>query len=276
MPYPHPEPHRDDDPVAQFQALWETVRLLRRACPWDREQTHASLAPLLIEEAYETVEAIRHGDTAELARELGDLLLHVLMHSAIAEEAGEFQLQTVIAQERLKLIHRHPHVFGSAAADTAQAVKQRWEQLKLNEGRSSLLEGIPRSLPALLRAQRLQERAASVGFDWSRREEVWRKVEEEFRELRTALDTGSPTHIAAELGDLLFALVNAARFEHLNAEECLQTANDKFVRRFQYIEQRASAPLAELSLAEMDSLWEEAKAQEEAPSEPGAQTAEHE
>lgn len=262
MAHPVPEPHQADDPIAQFQALWELVRLLRRACPWDREQTHTSLAPLLIEEAYETVEAIRRSDTAELARELGDLLLHVLMHSAIAEEAEEFRLDTLIEQERLKLVHRHPHIFGSATADTAQVVKQRWEQLKLGEGRHSLMEGIPSSLPALLRAQRLQERAASVGFDWSNREEVWRKVEEEFHELRTALDTGPPAQVAAELGDLLFALVNAARFEHLNAEECLQAANDKFVRRFQYIEQRAPGPLSELSLAEMDSLWEEAKTQE--------------
>ncbi len=270
MPHPIPQPTDPTDPTEQFRVLWEIVRLLRRECPWDREQTHASIAPLLIEEAYETVEAIRANDMQELARELGDLLLHVLMHSAIAEEQGEFQLSAVIAHESQKLVHRHPHVFGSAPADDAQQVKQRWEQLKLREGRASLVEGIPSSLPALLRAQRLQERAASVGFDWSTKQEVWQKVEEELAELRTALHTGEPSRIAEELGDVLFALVNAARFERLNAEECLQAANDKFVRRFQYIEQRAreqQADLQELSLQQMDALWEEAK-QREAGTEP--------
>ncbi|MEN3027547.1 MAG: nucleoside triphosphate pyrophosphohydrolase [Chlorobiota bacterium] len=265
MPHPIPQPAQPNDPVEQFRALWEIVRLLRRECPWDREQTHASIAPLLIEEAYETVEAIRAQDWQELARELGDLLLHVLMHSAIAEESNEFHLSAVIAQESQKLIHRHPHVFAHASAENAQQVKQRWEQLKLGEGRRSLLEGIPKSLPALLRAQRLQERAASVGFDWNTKEEVWQKVAEEFAELRTALQSGDPDRIASELGDVLFALVNAARFERLNAEECLQSANDRFTRRFQYIEQAASAqnrPLEALSLAEMDELWNQAKQQE--------------
>jgi len=214
------------------------------------------------------VEAIRRGDTAELARELGDLLLHVLMHSAIAEESGKFRLSTVIAHESAKLVHRHPHVFGSTPAEDAQQVKQRWEQLKLREGRNSLLEGIPPSLPALLRAQRLQERAASVGFDWSSPEEVWHKVAEELHELRSALDSRDSSRIAAEFGDLLFALVNAARLAGLNAEECLQAANDKFIRRFQYIERHAPAPLSELSLKEMDALWEEAKCQEESASHP--------
>lgn len=268
MAHPVPQPHNADDPIEQFRILWEIVRLLRRECPWDREQTHASIAPLLIEEAYETVEAIHRSDPNELSRELGDLLLHVLMHSVIAEEQGEFQLSTVIAQECAKLVHRHPHVFGSASAESAQQVKQRWEQLKLREGRESVLDGIPRSLPALLRAQRLQERAASVGFDWNAKEEVWKKVEEEWEELRAALARGERSRIAEELGDLLFALVNAARFEQLNAEECLQRANDKFLRRFQYIEQHAQAhnlPLQQLSLHQMDALWEEAKREEENP-----------
>lgn len=267
MPHPIPQPLDPDDPVEQFRSLWEIVRLLRRECPWDREQTHASIAPLLIEEAYETVESIRHNAPAELCRELGDLLLHVLMHSVIAEEQGEFRLSSVIEQERTKLVHRHPHVFGSGSADSAHEVKQRWEQLKLHEGRQSLLEGIPKSLPALLRAQRLQERAASVGFDWQQREEVWTKLQEEFAELQSALHSGNRRRIAEELGDLLFTLVNAARFEHLSAEECLQAANDKFTRRFQYLEHRAREqhiPLQEMTLQQMDSLWEEAKQREAA------------
>lgn len=265
MPHPIPQPHNPDDPVEQFRALWDIVRLLRQECPWDREQTHASIAPLLIEEAYEAVESIRNGDPQELCRELGDLLLHVLMHSVIAEEQGEFRLSTVIEQERAKLIRRHPHVFGSSSATSAREVKQRWEQLKLDEGRQSVLEGIPKSLPALLRAQRLQERAASVGFDWQQREGVWEKLQEEFAELQTALRSGDRSRIAEELGDMLFALVNAARFEHLSAEECLQAANDKFTHRFQYIEHRAqeqNTPLQALSLEQMDSLWEEAKQRE--------------
>ncbi len=265
MPQPIPHPANPDDPVEQFRALVEIVRILRRECPWDREQTHASIAPLLIEEAYETVESIRNGDSDGLCRELGDLLLHVLMHSVIAEEHGEFHLQTVIEHERSKLIHRHPHVFGSSSAQSAREVKNRWEQLKLREGRQSLLEGIPKSLPALLRAQRLQERAASVGFDWEQPQGAWQKLQEEFAELQNALRSGDRRRIAEELGDLLFAIVNAARFEQLSAEECLQMANDKFTRRFRYIEQRAqqqSIPLHELSLQQMDALWEEAKQQE--------------
>ncbi|MCS6965720.1 MAG: nucleoside triphosphate pyrophosphohydrolase [Candidatus Kapabacteria bacterium] len=265
MPHPAPQPRDSEDPAAQFQALWEIVRLLRRECPWDREQTHASIAPLLIEEAYESVESIRNGATDELARELGDLLLHVLMHCVIAEEEGEFRLSEVIAQESAKLVRRHPHVFGSVEANSAHQVKQRWEQLKLHEGRQSLLDGVPKSLPALLRAQRLQERAAAVGFDWTSQQDVWHKVEEELAELRAAVHSGSSSHIAEELGDILFALVNLARLVQLSAEECLQAANDKFVRRFQYMEQHArtqNTPLQTLSLTEMDVLWEQAKQRE--------------
>jgi MazG family protein len=266
-PHPVPQPTAPEDPIEQFRVLWEVVRLLRRECPWDREQTHHSIAPLLIEEAYETVEAIRSGTPHALAQELGDLLLHVLMHSAIAEEHGEFRLSELIAAETAKLVHRHPHVFGEATADSAREVKQRWEELKLREGRQSVLEGIPAALPALLRAQRLQERASSVGLDWTEKHAVWSKVEEELAELRAALHSGIPERVAEEFGDVLFALVNVARFEGLNAEECLQRANEKFTQRFRYLEQRAAQQnlrLSEFPMEELDRLWEEAKRQESA------------
>ncbi|MCS6999620.1 MAG: nucleoside triphosphate pyrophosphohydrolase [Candidatus Kapabacteria bacterium] len=261
MPHPVPTPENPAAVEDQFLALVEIVRLLRRECPWDREQTHESISHLLIEESYETLDAIAQGDDVEFKKELGDLLLHVLMHSVIAEQRGAFTLREVIEQVAAKLVRRHPHVFGTVEATQPEQVMQNWERLKMEEGRESILSGVPKHLPALLRAQRMQEKAAHVGFDWQTANDVWQKVEEELAEFKHALDTGSPS-AHAEFGDLLFALVNAARHVGIIAETALQQANDKFQRRFTYIEQQArlrGQSLESFTLEQMDAWWNEAK-----------------
>lgn len=245
-----------------FDKFIEIVRRLRKECPWDREQTHESLRHLLIEEAYETVEAIEQKNIDELREELGDLLLHVVMHSVIAEEAREFSLTEVISEITRKLIHRHPHVFADVHVNSQVEVKENWERLKLTEGRNSIIEGLPKSMPALLRAQRLQERASNLGFDWEHAEDVWRKVEEELREMQDAVSSGDVRRVEDEYGDLLFALVNYARFVNVNPENALRTTIEKFSRRFQYIEEKLreqGKSIHASSLKEMDALWEEAK-----------------
>lgn len=245
-----------------FVAFDELVRILRAECPWDRKQTHASISHLLIEESYETLEAIEKGDDEEFSKELGDLLLHVVMHSVMAEERGAFSLRTVIEKVFAKLVHRHPHVFGDTAVSGEDEVLQNWEALKMKEGRTSTLEGVPKHLPALLRAQRIQEKAANVGFDWDKKEDVWAKVEEEFTELRVEIAANNPEKSKEEFGDFMFALVNAARFEKFIAEDAVQATNQKFTKRFQYIEQKASEQgrrMNDMTLAEMDEIWNEAK-----------------
>lgn len=248
--------------LEQFGAFVELVRILRSDCPWDRKQTHESISHLLVEEVYETIEAIKAGNDREFSKELGDLLLHIVMHGVLAEERGAFSLGEIISQEFDKLVRRHPHVFGSADAADAEQVKKNWEDIKMTEGRTSVLEGVPASLPALLRAQRMQEKAANVGFDWDRKDEVWDKVEEELHELQQELRDGRRTEAFEEFGDLLFALINAARFEHIVAEEALQFTNNKFARRFRFIEEQAAAQnrsLRDMTLGEMDELWNRAK-----------------
>ncbi len=245
-----------------FIRFLEITKRLRRECPWDREQTHESIRASLIEEAYEVVEAIDTGNLDELKKELGDLLLHVVFHSNIAEEKGEFTLDEVIASITEKLIFRHPHIFGTARAETADEVKRNWEKLKLEEGRESLLEGVPRELPALLRAHRLQDKASKAGFDWKKREDVWKKVEEEVNELHRAIDTAGQEEVEMEFGDLIFALVNYARFLKVNPENALRRTVEKFISRFQYIERRlkeSGREIGSATLGEMDELWEEAK-----------------
>lgn len=248
-----------------FTAFYELVIILRKECPWDRKQTHESISHLLVEEAYETLEAIAQGDDKEFSKELGDLLLHVVMHGVMAEQRGAFTMQDVIQRVFEKLVHRHPHVFGESKADNEQEVKQRWEEMKMKEGRSSVLEGVPASMPALLRAQRIQEKAAGVGFDWSDKIEMWKKVEEELAELQEAMTERDTTKIKEEFGDVFFALVNAARFEGIVAEESVQLTNSKFTRRFAYIEQKAAEHgknLRDMTLGEMDDWWNEAKKME--------------
>lgn len=246
----------------EFEQFVEIVRRLRRECPWDREQTHASIRHSLIEETYEVVEAIDADNLEELKKELGDLLLHVVFHATIAEQGKEFTLAGVIQTVSDKLIRRHPHVFGDTKAETAHEVKKNWEKLKLQEGRTSVIEGVPKELPALLRAHRLQDKASKVGFDWEHKEDAWRKVEEEVRELHSAIEQNDAKQTEAEFGDLLFALVNYSRFIGVNPENALRQTAQKFITRFQYIEQKLKEQGKDIhssTLTEMDGLWEEAK-----------------
>ncbi|MCH8960873.1 MAG: nucleoside triphosphate pyrophosphohydrolase [Bacteroidetes bacterium] len=259
------EPADRLEAYADFVAI---VKQLRRDCPWDREQTHDSVKHLLIEEAYETVEAIDEQDWDELKKELGDLLLHVVFHSVIAEQDGRFTLQDVIEAETEKLVRRHPHVFGDVTVGGVDEVLANWEQIKMKEEqKKSALEGVPGRLPALLRAFRVQEKAAGVGFDFPERDGAWEKVEEEIREYQTLAESGaSAQEKEAEFGDLLFALVNYARFTGVNPENALRRTNEKFGRRFRHIERRLAEQgqsMADVDLAEMDRYWDEAKRWEE-------------
>jgi len=259
-------------PRKEFEAFVRVVRRLRRDCPWDRKQTHKSLRHALIEETYEVVETLDAGNVDELANELGDLLLHVVLQATIAEQAREFSLRDVMARESAKLIRRHPHVFGTVRVRSADDVKQNWERLKMKEGRTSVLEGVPRSMPALNRALRVQQRAARVGFDWENEEQVWHKVREELEEVREALQGGKQIRREEEFGDLLFALVNYARFLHINPENALRGTVDTFTKRFQYIERQLAKrgkTAHDSTLEEMDALWNEAKRRKRLPSPAG-------
>ncbi|NNE71207.1 MAG: nucleoside triphosphate pyrophosphohydrolase [Rhodothermales bacterium] len=251
---------------ADFVAI---IRQLRRDCPWDREQTHESVKHLLIEEAYETVEAIDREDWTELRKELGDLLLHVVFHSVMAEQDGRFTMKDVIDDETQKLVVRHPHVFGDTQVDGVGQVLTNWEEIKMKEkGRKSALDGVPAQLPALLRAHRMQEKAAGVGFDFPEASGAWDKVVEEVGEFGALAESeATPERLEDELGDVFFALVNYARFQGLNAENALRRTNDKFRRRFQHIEARLreqGRTPKDASLQEMDVYWDEAKAEERA------------
>ncbi len=243
-----------------FDRLVKIMGRLRKECPWDKEQTPQTLRQYILEEAYETVEMIDAENWPELRKELGDLLLQIVFQAEIAQENDHFTLAEVIANINKKLIDRHPHVFGDTTADTAAAVKDNWEQIKLkSENRKSVLEGVPKTLNALLRAQRLQDKASQVGFDWDDAGAVLDKVQEEVQELK---ESRSAQEIEAEMGDVLFSLVNLCRFYKISAEDALRKTTDKFITRFQYIEQKLaenSRPLREASLEEMEALWQEAK-----------------
>ncbi len=246
----------------EFIKFVEITKRLRNECPWDKEQTHASIRHSLIEEAYEVVESIDHNNLDELKKELGDLLLHVVFHANIAEETNEFTLKEVIDGITEKLIRRHPHIFSDTKVSGTHEVKQNWEKLKMQEGRESLMDGVPKHLPALLRAHRLTDKASKVGFDWEKKEDAWKKVDEEIEELHHVLDAGKPEQVEEEFGDLLFALVNYSRFIEVNPENALRRTIDKFITRFQYIERRLkelNKDIHSSSLEEMDGLWEEAK-----------------
>jgi tetrapyrrole methylase family protein/MazG family protein len=262
----------------RFAELVSVMERLRgkNGCPWDREQTRESLKPFLLEESYEVLEAIDEEEPEILKEELGDLLFQILFHSEIAKERGEFEIEDVLSYTIEKMTRRHPHVFGAASSEvrkgrrlTSKDVLARWEELKQKEKRSqkrkSVLDGVPKPLPALMRAYQLQTRASRVGFDWKELRPVWNKVREELKELEHAVETGQGRPIRHEIGDLFFALVNLARFLRLDPEETLRKANQRFVDRFHYIEKKAwksRKPLTEMTLAEMDRLWEEAKAAE--------------
>ncbi|RKY64497.1 MAG: nucleoside triphosphate pyrophosphohydrolase [Candidatus Latescibacterota bacterium] len=249
--------------MEEFGRLVEVVARLRRECPWDRKQTHESIRPYLIEEAYEVAEAIGSGDDGELKEELGDLLLQVVFHARMAEERGAFSVGDVVKGLVEKLVRRHPHVFGEVEVEDAEEVLERWEEIKKKEGRESLLDGVPRSLPALLRARRVQEKASKVGFDWERAEGALGKLGEELGELEDAMRSGDRVRAEEELGDLLFSVVNLSRFLGLDPEWALHKAIDKFVARFKKVEEelaeRGKDP-REATLEEMDRIWDETKA----------------
>ena len=255
----------------KFEQLMKTVTRLREpdGCPWDREQTHASLLPFFLEETYEVMESVDEEDWATLKEELGDVLLHVVMQARIAEEDRRFSIDDSLDRINEKLIRRHPHVFGDAQADASFHAKQNWEAAKHKEkGRASRLDGVPVSLPGLVRAQRLQEKASYVGFDWDEIKQVWGKVHEEISELKEAESNGSKPHIEEEIGDVLFAIVNLSRTLKISAEDALRKTNVKFIRRFKFVEQelkKKDIPIEKASLAEMDAIWEQAKQKERLP-----------
>ncbi len=254
--------------LAAFDRLLTIMDELRAQCPWDKKQTTESLRHLTIEETFELSDAILQGDAEEIKKEVGDLLLHLVFYAKIGSEQGSYDIRTVIDSLCEKLIRRHPHIYGDTVAQDEEAVKQNWEKIKLTEkGNVSVLGGVPKSLPALIKAMRIQEKARGVGFDWEEPEQVWDKVKEEMGEFEAEFQVGAGSKIdqekaAAEFGDLLFSLINYARFIYINPEEALERTNIKFISRFQYLEQAAKAAgknLSEMSLAEMDVYWEEAK-----------------
>lgn len=252
-------------PSSKFEDLVELISILRKECPWDKKQTHHSIKENLIEEAYEAVEAIEEEKKDELSKELGDLLLHVLFHSKIASETGSFTIEDVVYRISEKLIRRHPHIFSETIAEDDQTVAENWESIKLEEGRNSILDGIPSHLPGLIKAQRMQEKAANVGFDWAEWKLAWEKLNEEIDEWREAVGRQSDEEMADEFGDLLFSLVNVGRLLNMNAENSMRLANRKFESRFRYIEQKLkdkNRTISESNLEEMDRYWNEAKEEE--------------
>lgn len=249
--------------------LVEVMKILRakNGCPWDREQDHESLKPYLVEETYEVIDAIDKGDDMHLKEELGDLLLQIVFHAQIAAEEGRFTIDDVAASIVEKLKRRHPHVFGNVRADTPEEVLVNWEQIKKDEGKESVMDGVPKSLPALLKARRVQEKARRVGFDWKDAEGAVHKVSEETAELENAILEGRADRAKEEFGDVLFSLVNVSRFLGIDAEGSLRSTIDKFIARFRFIEQevtrRGSKAMEEYSLEELDGLWERAKREQE-------------
>jgi nucleoside triphosphate diphosphatase len=254
---------------SKFKELVDIVRKLRVECPWDREQTNDSIKAATIEEAYEVVESIDNKDYDELKKELGDLLLHVIFHSVIAEEENNFKLEEVINSIKEKLIRRHPHVFSDVVVEDAEHVKRNWESIKLTEGRESVLDGVPEIMPALQRAYRLQEKASKVGFDWNNKEDIWNKVIEEIEEMKKEVKSQKSKvknevseELENEIGDVFFALVNYARFLKINPENALRKTNSKFIKRFNHIEKRLKEngkKINESNLEEMDGYWNESK-----------------
>ena len=254
-------------PAAAFERLLTIMDTLREQCPWDKKQTFETLRHLTIEETYELADAILDGDKQEVKKELGDLMLHLVFYARIASETNDFTIIDVLNSICDKLIHRHPHIYSNVKVNNEQDVKRNWEQLKLKEGNKSVLEGVPVSLPALIKASRIQEKARGVGFDWEEKTQVWDKVEEEMREFRDEFNAADNTMIdkekaEAEFGDLLFSLINYARFININPEDALEKTNKKFIKRFQYLESKAKElgkNLKDMTLAEMDLFWNEAK-----------------
>ena len=245
-----------------FERLLIVMDELREQCPWDKKQTMESLRHLTIEEVYELGDAILDKDLDEVKKELGDVLLHIVFYSRIASETNDFEIADVCHSICDKLIERHPHIYGDVKVDNEEDVKRNWEQIKLKEGKKSVLEGVPRSLPAMVKANRIQDKVAGVGFDWEKPEQVFEKIEEELAELRSEIAIGDKNAIESGFGDVLFSMINYARFLKVNPENALERTNKKFIKRFQYLESKAkelNKSLKDMTLSEMDVFWEEAK-----------------
>ena len=246
--------------LAAFERLLTIMDELREKCPWDRKQTFESLRNLTIEETYELADAILDKDIKGIKEELGDLMLHMVFYAKIAEEKKAFNIADAMNEVCEKLINRHPHIYGDVVADDEETVKKNWEQLKLQEGKKSVLGGVPKSLPAMVKAYRMQEKTAQVGFEWDNAEQVWEKVEEEIAEFKeTLVNQESQARREEEFGDILFSMINYARFQNIDPETALERINQKFKKRFEYIEANAPKSMEEMSLEEMDTLWNEAK-----------------
>lgn len=251
-----------DEKLKAFGRILQIMTELREQCPWDRKQTLETLRPLTIEETYELSDAIIKKDLTLLKEELGDLLLHIVFYAKIGEEQGAFDMATVINDLCEKLIRRHPHIYGDVKVNNEEDVKQNWEKIKMKEGRKSVMGGVPESLPALIKAWRIQDKARQVGFEWDNIEDVWKKVEEETQELHEVVKEGNADKIEDEFGDLMFALVNYSRFLNVDPETALERTNQKFLKRFRYIEEVAAGQgkaLTDMTLGEMDAIWNEAK-----------------
>jgi XTP/dITP diphosphohydrolase len=245
-----------------FGRLLDIMDELRAKCPWDMKQTMQTLRHLTIEETYELGNAILDNDLQEIKKELGDVLLHIVFYSKIGSETQSFDIADVCNEICEKLIHRHPHIYGDVVVKDEEEVKQNWEKLKLKEGKKSVLEGVPKSLPALVKASRIQDKVKGVGFDWEEPEQVWEKVQEELQEFRDEIEIGDQEKMEAEFGDVLFSMINYARFLNINPEDALERTNKKFIKRFQYLESKTDElgkSLSDMSLAEMDVFWNEAK-----------------
>lgn len=256
-----PDPNRHKK-LQAFDRLLTVMDELRENCPWDKKQTLESLRHLTIEETYELSDAILEGDLNEVKKELGDLMLHLVFYSRIASEKNQFDISHVLHGICDKLIERHPHIYGDVKADDEETVKANWEKIKLKTGNKSVLAGVPGSLPALVKAIRIQDKARGVGFDWENKEQVWQKVEEEMAEFKTEESQDNREKMMAEFGDLLFSLVNYARFLKIDPEEALERTNKKFIKRFNYLETASGKDgkkLGEMTLEEMDRYWNEAK-----------------
>ena len=259
--------HSREENIEAFGRLLDVMDELRQKCPWDRKQTNESLRPNTIEEVYELCDAIINDDKKNICKELGDVLLHVVFYAKIGSETGAFDIKDVCDKLCDKLIFRHPHVFGEDKAETAGDVMVKWEQIKLKEkdGNKTVLSGVPSSLPSLIKAYRIQDKARNVGFDWEERRDVWNKVKEEMAEFEAEIDDMDKQKAEAEFGDVMFSLINAARLYKINPDNALERTNQKFIRRFNYVEQhsiRQGRNLTDMTIQEMDKLWEEAKESE--------------
>lgn len=248
-----------------FGRLLDIMDELREKCPWDRKQTMESLRHLTIEEVYELGDAILDNDLSEVRKELGDIMLHMVFYSRLGQEQGAFDVADVLNGICEKLIQRHPHIYGDVQVHDEEEVKQNWEKLKMKEGRESVLEGVPRSLPAMVKATRIQDKAKGVGFDWEEKEQVWEKVQEELAELREAESSGVEQHVEEELGDVLFSVINYARFLKMDPESALERTNKKFIGRFTHMERQIKEQgllMQEMSLSELEAFWRSAKKQD--------------